>query len=92
MEPPGQRGGSVFTFTEHQVGETYHDPKMLERAGLSVKLASKDYCAIHRFSHCVISLYRAEPGILDALVLGKPRAWVQIWPAIGTRFRAAGGD
>jgi hypothetical protein len=83
MEPPGQQGGPVLTFTEHQVGETYHDPQMLERAGLSAELVSKDYCAVHRFGHCVISLYRADPKILDALTL-RPRAWVQIWPAIGT--------
>lgn len=48
MELPGKQGGPVLTFTEHQVGETYHDPQMLQRAGLGAELVSKDYCAVHR--------------------------------------------
>jgi hypothetical protein len=32
----------------------------------------------------VISLYRASAEILDGIVLLRPRAWVQIWPAVCT--------
>jgi hypothetical protein len=84
MEPPGKHGGPALAFTDISLNETYHDPSMLERAGLSVELASKDYCAVFRFGHCVIGLYRASPEILEAIMLLNPRAWVQIWPALGT--------
>lgn len=84
MEPPGQHGGPVLAFNDYSVNETYHDPPMLERTGLNAELASKDYCAIFRFGHCVISLYRAKPEILEVVRLLRPRAWVQIWPAVGT--------
>lgn len=84
MEPPGQHGGPVLAFNDYSVNETYHDPPMLERTELNAELASKDYCAIFRFGHCVISLYRAKPEILEVVRLLRPRAWVQIWPAVGT--------
>jgi len=84
MEPPGKRGGPVLAFTDDTLNETYHDPQMLERAGLSAELASKDYNAVFRFGYCVISLYSARPEILEAVSLANPRAWVQIWPAVGT--------
>ena len=84
MEPPGKQGGPVLAFADYSLNETYHDPAMLERAGLSAELASKDYCAIFRFGHCVVSLYRAKPEILEVIRLPVPRAWVPIWPAVGT--------
>jgi hypothetical protein len=84
MEPPGKHVGPVLTFTDYSLNETYHDPQMLERAGLHAELASKDYSAVFRFGHCVVGLYRAKPEILEAVRLLNPRAWVQIWPAVGT--------
>jgi len=84
MEPPGKRGGPVLAFTDYSLNETYYDPPVLERAGLDAELASKDYCAVFRFGHCVIGLYRAKPEILEVVTLLRPRAWVQIWPAIGS--------
>jgi hypothetical protein len=84
MEPPGKRGGPVLAFADFSLNETYHDPPMLEQAGLSPELASKEYCAVFRFGHCVISLYRASAEILEATRLLNLRAWVQIWPAVGT--------
>jgi hypothetical protein len=84
MEPPGKHGGPMLAFGDYSVNETYHDPPMLERAGLNAELASKDYCAVFRFGHCVISLYRTKPEILEVVRLLRPRAWVQIWPAVGT--------
>jgi hypothetical protein len=45
---------------------------------------SKEFSAVFRFGHCVISLYRANAIILEAIRLVRPRVWVQIWPAIGT--------
>jgi hypothetical protein len=84
MPLPGKDGGPVLGFTDFSLDETYHDGPALERAGLSAGLASKDYSAIFRFGHCVVSLYRAEPEILGALKLVNPRAWVQIWPAVGS--------
>jgi len=84
MEPPGKHGGSALAFADFSLDETYYDPPMLERAGLSAELASKDYCAVFRFGHCVISLDRASPAILEVIRLLNPRAWVQIWPALGT--------
>jgi hypothetical protein len=84
MEPPGKYGGPILAFTDYSLNETYHDPLMLERAGLSPQLASKDYCAVFRFGHCVISLYGASAEILEAIRLLNPRAWVPIWPAVGT--------
>jgi hypothetical protein len=84
MEPPGKRGGPALAFTDYSLNETYHDSPMLERAGLSTDLASKDYCAVVRLGHCVISLYRANTEILEVVRLLNPRAWVQIWPAVGT--------
>ena len=38
MEPPGKHGGLVLAFTDYSLDETYHDPPMLERAGLSPEL------------------------------------------------------
>jgi hypothetical protein len=84
MEPPGKQGGPALAFIDDTVNETYHDPQMLQRAGLSGELASKDYSAVFRFGHCVIGLYRARPEILELVIPANPRAWVQIWPAIGT--------
>jgi len=84
MEPPGKHGGPALAFTDGTLNETYHDPQVLERAGLSAELASKDYSAVFRFGHCVIGLYRARPEILEVVRLINPRAWVQIWPAVGT--------
>jgi hypothetical protein len=84
MEPPGKHGGPALAFTDYSLNETYHDLAMLERAGLNAEQASKDYCAVFRFGHCVISLYRASPEILEVVKLLNPRAWVQIWPAVGT--------
>jgi hypothetical protein len=80
----GENGGPALAFTDNTLNETYHDPATLERAGLSTKLASKDYSAAFRFGHCVISLYQAKPEILEIVRLLRPRAWVQIWPAVGT--------
>jgi hypothetical protein len=73
-----------LAFTDYSLNETYHDSPALERARLGSDLASKDYCAAFRFGHCVISLYRAGAEILEVVRLLKPRAWVQIWPALGT--------
>ncbi|MGO8960355.1 MAG: hypothetical protein ACLQFR_23730 [Streptosporangiaceae bacterium] len=84
MEPPGKHGGPVLGFADFSLNETYHDPSMLARAGLSVDLVSKEFCAVFRFGHCTISLYRANAIILEATRLIRPRAWVQMWPAIGT--------
>jgi hypothetical protein len=84
MEPPGKRGGPVLSFADYSLDETYHDPGMLERTGLNAELASKGYCAIFRFGHCVVSLYQAQPEILEVVRLLRPRAWAQIWPAVGT--------
>lgn len=84
MEPPGKYGGPALAFTDVSLNETYHDAPMLALAGLSGALASKDYCAVFRFGHCVIGLYRASAEILEVVTLLKPRAWVQIWPAVGT--------
>jgi len=84
MEPPGKHGGPVLAFTDYTLNETYHDPAVLERAGLSAEMASKNFSAVFRFGHCVISLYQAEPEILEVITLLRPRAWVQIWPAVGT--------
>jgi hypothetical protein len=84
MKPPGKHGGPVLAFTDYSLNETYHDPAMLERAGLDAELTSKDYCAVFRFGHCVIGLYRAKPEILQVVTLLRPRAWVQIWPSVGT--------
>jgi len=84
MEPPGKHGGPVLAFGDYSLNETYHDPPMLEQAGLSPELASEDYCVMFRFGHCVISLYRASAEILEVIRLLNPRAWVQIWPAVGT--------
>lgn len=84
MEPPGKQGGPALAFADCSLNETYHDPPMLQRAGLSAGLASKDYSAAVRFGHCVISLYRTSPEILAAVRLLNPRAWVQIWPPVGT--------
>jgi hypothetical protein len=53
-------------------------------AGLDAALASKNYCAIFRFGHCVITLYQANPEILEAVRLLRPRSWVQISPSAGT--------
>jgi hypothetical protein len=84
MEPPGKHGGSALAFTDFSLNETYHDPLVLERAGLDAALTSKNYCAIFRFGHCVISLYQAKPEILEVVRLLRPRTWVQIWPSVGT--------
>jgi len=84
MEPPGKHGGPVLAFNDYSLNETYHDPQMLERAGLSAELASKEYSAVFRFGHCVVGLYRAKPDILEVVRLVSPRAWVQICPAVGT--------
>jgi hypothetical protein len=84
MEPPGQHGGPILAFTDYTLNETFYDPLILERAGLSTELASKDYNAVFRFGHCVIGLCRARPEILEAVRLPRPHAWVQIWPAVGT--------
>jgi hypothetical protein len=84
MEPPGKNGGPALAFTDVSLNETYHDAPMLERAGLNAALASKDYCAVFRFGHCVIGVYQASAEILEVVTLLNPRAWVQIWPAIGT--------
>lgn len=84
MEPPGKHGGPVLAFADYSLNETYHDPLMLQRAGLSPELASKDFAAVFRFGHCVIGLYRASAEILEAIRLMNPRAWIQIWPAVGT--------
>ena len=84
MEPPGKHGGPALAFTDLSLNETYHDAPMLEGAGLSPALASKDYCAAFRFGHCVISVYRASAEILEVIRLLNPRGWVQIWPAVGT--------
>jgi hypothetical protein len=84
MEPPGKHGGPALTFADYSLNETYHDPLILERAGLSAELASKDYCAVFQFGHCVVSLYRARREILEVIRPLSPRAWVQIWPAVGT--------
>jgi hypothetical protein len=83
MEPPGQRGGPMPTFTDYTLNETFYDPSALERAGLSAELASKDYNAVFRFGHCVIGLCSAQPQILQVARLLHPYAWVQIWPAVG---------
>jgi hypothetical protein len=84
MEPPGMNSGPVLAFADFSLNETYYDPPMLERAGLSAELASKEYCAVFRFGHLVISLDRAGPEILEIIGLVNPRAWLQIWPAVGT--------
>jgi hypothetical protein len=84
MEPPRKHSGPALAFTDFSLNETYHDPPMLERAGLSGGLASKDYYAVFRFGHCVISLYRANAELLEVIRLINPLAWLQIWPAVGT--------
>jgi len=67
MEPPGKLGGPVLGFADFSLNETYHDPSMLERAGLSAELVSKEFSAVFRLGHCVISLYRASAEILEAI-------------------------
>lgn len=84
MEPPGKHGGRTLAFTDYTLNETFYDPTILERAGLSAELASKDYNAVFRFGHCVVGLCRAQPEILKSVRLLRPRAWLQIWPAVGT--------
>lgn len=54
MKPPGQHGGPMLAFADYTLNETFYDSLMLERAGLSAELASKDYNAVFRFGHCVI--------------------------------------
>jgi len=81
---PFRKSLSIGIRCAKPVNETYHDPPMLERTELNAELASKDNCAIFRFGHCVISLYGAKPEILEVVRLLRPRAWVQIWPAVST--------
>jgi hypothetical protein len=83
MEPPDKHSGPALAFADFSLHETYHDPSMLERAGISAELASKEFSAVYRFGHCVISLYRANTQILEAIRLINPGSWVQIWPAVG---------
>jgi hypothetical protein len=74
----------MLAFTDYTLNETFHDPLILERAGLSAELASKDYNAVFRFGHSAIGLCRARPEILKVVRLLRPHAWMQIWPAVGT--------
>ncbi len=74
MEPPGKHGGPALAFADYSLNEPYHDPPLLERAGLGAKLTSKDYCTVFRFGHCVISLYRTSSEILKVVRLLNPRA------------------